>query len=512
MEKQDEDFTQKMLFEKVCTCAICENMLMVPVMLVENVGNVCHKCFGSLSEEKGKSLPNTALNAILQGLKFLCQFESEGCDVEVIYGDLKDHEEKCIFRTVECVMPKSDCEWKGKLVDLLKHFKEEHGKHVITSPNDIFSFENTIAKSADVVKLLNNKNKMYILKITEDKDGKSLLHFIFDIKSNPEDEEEELVVKYVGKTDQYKLKVKRMSFNSLHYKHTAKKILLSTLREIAEASENIMVTIKPAKCIFKKMNDEILKQLECPVCKELMRPPIHLCNTGHSLCSSCRQKLDECPTCRQPWSNSRNFCLEAMTLSVQYPCAYSQFGCYETFLGQEIAYHEVICEHKMFTCPVPGCDFTGNYVSTKNHFKLTHKDSLIKTTSYTRTFNFAQYTRNNKRTSHVRVKYFWEYGNIFRLTFTCLPKACKWTVQILNNYDISVKYFYKISITDPQLQDRKITKTNLCLNFPPTVTNISRILAGNHIISFTHHDLSSYKDPDNGKICYCCQIFEKKSN
>jgi E3 ubiquitin-protein ligase SIAH1 len=373
MEKQNENFTKKMLSERVFTCAICEHLLMVPVMMIENVGNVCGKCFRSRNVEKGKSLPNTKLDTILQELKFPCKFETEGCDVEVIYGDLKDHEEKCIFRTVECVMPKSDCEWKGKLVDLLKHFKEEHAKHVITSPYGIFSFENTIAKSANVVKLLSNKNKTYILKITEDEDGKSLQHFILDIKSNPEDEE--LVVKYVGKTDQHKLKVKRLSFNSLHYQHTAKKIKLSTLREIAAASEeNIMVTIKPAKCIFKNMNDEILKQLECPVCKELMRPPIRLCNTGHSLCSSCHQKLNECPICRQPWSSSsqpfginsqpcsssRNFCLEGITPSVQYPCAYSQFGCCATFLGKEIAHHEGICEYKMFTCPVSGCNFTGN--------------------------------------------------------------------------------------------------------------------------------------------------------
>jgi E3 ubiquitin-protein ligase SIAH1 len=499
MEKQKENFTKKMLSEKVFTCAICENLLMVPVMMVEDVGNVCHKCFRSRNEENGKSLPNTTLNAILQELKLPCKFESEGCEVEVIYGDLKDHEEKCIFRTVECVMPKSDCEWKGKLVDLLKHFKEEHAKHVITSPYGIFSFENTIAKSANVVKLLSNKNKTYILKITEDEDGKSLQHFILDIKSNPEDEE--LVVKYVGKTDQHKLKVKRMSFNSLDYEHTAKKIHLSTLREIAAASENIMVTIKPAKCIFKNMNDEILKQLECLVCKELMRPPIRLCNTGHSLCSSCRQKLDDCPTCRQPWSGSRNFCLEGITPSVQYPCAYSQFGCCATFLGKEIAHHEGICEYKMFTCPVSGCNFTGNYVSTKNHFKLTHKDNLNETTSYT--FNFVPLGAQSNSIAHV--KYFCEYGNIFKLTFTRLSDSCKWTVQILNSYDMSVKYFYKISITDPRLQYRKITKSNLCLNFTTTVTD-------HNIISFTYYDLSSYKDANNDQISYCCQLFEQKSN
>jgi hypothetical protein len=82
MEKQNENFTKKMLSEKVFTCAICENLLMVPVMMVEDVGNVCHKCFRSRNEENGKSLPNTTLNAILQELKLPCKFESEGCEAE----------------------------------------------------------------------------------------------------------------------------------------------------------------------------------------------------------------------------------------------------------------------------------------------------------------------------------------------------------------------------------------------------------------------------------------------
>lgn len=37
--------------------------------------------------------------------------------------------------------------------------------------------------------------------------------------------------------------------------------------------------------------DYIAAELECPVCKDYMTPPIHLCVTGHSFCEMCYQEL-----------------------------------------------------------------------------------------------------------------------------------------------------------------------------------------------------------------------------
>lgn len=39
---------------------------------------------------------------------------------------------------------------------------------------------------------------------------------------------------------------------------------------------------------------------ECPVCFDYVLPPILQCQNGHLVCSTCRQKLTCCPTCRGP--------------------------------------------------------------------------------------------------------------------------------------------------------------------------------------------------------------------
>lgn len=58
------------------------------------------------------------------------------------------------------------------------------------------------------------------------------------------------------------------------------------------------------------LSQDLLTELECPVCYEIMLPPIRLCLEGHSICNTCRLQLDRCPTCRKPLTNARNRVLE----------------------------------------------------------------------------------------------------------------------------------------------------------------------------------------------------------
>lgn len=41
------------------------------------------------------------------------------------------------------------------------------------------------------------------------------------------------------------------------------------------------------------------KELECPVCYQEMAPPktIFQCAEGHPVCSSCKPRMNRCPTC-----------------------------------------------------------------------------------------------------------------------------------------------------------------------------------------------------------------------
>ena len=46
--------------------------------------------------------------------------------------------------------------------------------------------------------------------------------------------------------------------------------------------------------------EKATEEVECPVCCEEMAPPrtIWQCAEGHPVCSSCRPRLDNCPSCR----------------------------------------------------------------------------------------------------------------------------------------------------------------------------------------------------------------------
>jgi hypothetical protein len=75
-------------------------------------------------------------------------------------------------------------------------------------------------------------------------------------------------------------------------------------------------------CSCKRMkdDDELLNQgliglLECPVCMEYMGPPIHQCRRGHLVCSACKPKLPNCPTCRSRFTESRNLAMEKVRMN-----------------------------------------------------------------------------------------------------------------------------------------------------------------------------------------------------
>ena len=92
-----------------CTCSICQNIFLKPVMC-KNCEN--HFCFACIDEwikdhpgacpfcknfEKKKS--SIILNNILDKLKVTCLFKDNGCKEVLCYDALLKHESKCVFNT-----------------------------------------------------------------------------------------------------------------------------------------------------------------------------------------------------------------------------------------------------------------------------------------------------------------------------------------------------------------------------------------------------------------------------
>jgi len=96
---------------------------------------------------------------------------------------------------------------------------------------------------------------------------------------------------------------------------------------------------------------DVLEELKCPVCVEFMMPPIPMCQNGHNVCNTCRQKVNQCPTCKVEFLESRCWILENIIQKIKYRCQYYVNGCDFVSTAQFIKSHEAECPDRPFNCP-----------------------------------------------------------------------------------------------------------------------------------------------------------------
>ncbi|KAJ6826926.1 E3 ubiquitin-protein ligase SINAT5-like [Iris pallida] len=116
--------------------------------------------------------------------------------------------------------------------------------------------------------------------------------------------------------------------------------------------------------------------LLCPVCSNSMYPPIVQCPNGHTLCSTCKHKVNNrCPTCRHELGNIRCLALERIAESLEFSCRYQSLGCQEITRYYENLKHENHCRFRPYNCPYAGseCSITGDITSLVAHLTDDHK-------------------------------------------------------------------------------------------------------------------------------------------
>ena len=55
----------------------------------------------------------------------------------------------------------------------------------------------------------------------------------------------------------------------------------------------------------EKAVENLLKDIECPVCMEEMRAEIWCCQNSHPVCAKCLGRLSLCPTCQQKFESKK---------------------------------------------------------------------------------------------------------------------------------------------------------------------------------------------------------------
>ena len=137
-----------------------------------------------------------------------------------------------------------------------------------------------------------------------------------------------------------------------------------------------MMSQQPSTSGMTASGNDLTSLFECPVCFDFVLPPIIQCQNGHLVCSSCRQKLTSCPTCRVPISNTiRNLPMEKLATTMMFPCKYSSSGCAISLLYTDKPDHEDSCDFKPYSCPCPGstCKWYGPLEQVMPHLMHQHK-------------------------------------------------------------------------------------------------------------------------------------------
>ena len=100
---------------------------------------------------------------------------------------------------------------------------------------------------------------------------------------------------------------------------------------------------------------DLMRELECVVCSDIMLRPFCVCQHGHaSACLPCYKLLKECPVCREKLLSppSRLLPLECLAKNVLLPCPHAANGCSMNALryadagahADTCGWRKVICE------------------------------------------------------------------------------------------------------------------------------------------------------------------------
>jgi len=127
------------------------------------------------------------------------------------------------------------------------------------------------------------------------------------------------------------------------------------------------------------ISNDLLLELECPVCMDYMLPPITMCESGHNICNSCKASMDNCPSCRGKFTDIKNLSLEKMCWKVQFPCKHAKNGCKDVLPLDAITKHQTECPYELYKCPFSctglECSWEGFIADMENHIRSKHVEA-----------------------------------------------------------------------------------------------------------------------------------------
>ncbi|XP_063368963.1 E3 ubiquitin-protein ligase sina-like [Cydia amplana] len=224
------------------------------------------------------------------------------------------------------------------------------------------------------------------------------------------------------------------------------------------------------------------RAMECPVCLETMTAPILQCQRGHSLCSRCTSRgLTQCPICRSPMTDMRNWAFEDIISKVNTPapaptpaapsskllCPHKDAGCGFTFSqakARELDEHANECIFRDMLCPLgaafSNCFWIGKLKNLMDHFKQSHPSSCEIVSGVDTELELPL-------TQDLVKVYLAATGNMHFIITMKIDKTtstASWAVQHIGSKKNARLYTYEIYLTSKQDVRRRSVLVEHCVN------------------------------------------------
>lgn len=257
---------------------------------------------------------------------------------------------------------------------------------------------------------------------------------------------------------------------------------------------------------WTELEQSLLNELECPVCMEYMRPPITLCGNSHNICNTCKPKVEQCPTCTEPFTSMRNLTLEKLAEEVKYPCTYRKYGCRETYNFNAIGEHQDSCQYAPQICPVTKietetCGWSGNFSEMKKHLGEAHENNCLPVSCLQPIF------LSDVDDSKVSFRFLFYDDEIFFCRFRIKDDLFRGVVNYVGPAQKEPKYRYKIKLFNEETQE--VVSFRLALkNF--TECDVDPLDSGNCVT--VHRDLINGFRNKQGEVVTWINLLRAESN
>ncbi|CAH1131171.1 unnamed protein product [Ceutorhynchus assimilis] len=488
-------------------CTICNGYLSVFPIYVNLDGDksICGRC---KIPNDNEYIRDEAYEGLAQFFIFPCLETKNGCTEQLTPLKLKDHEQCCINRKVDCPSKSfTRCNWQGPNKDLKAHFEASHPNLVLKNQKFEIQFLNSIKENM----LMQFEEELYIIrKEIDSRQGIftcSVEHVIqtelpksfnYYIRFETGDSTHHFNSVQRSTSPDFDEKIK-YSASDLREKLNDPAVIVACIEILKTHIDEDDVKIKTA---FKnpEVDWNLLAELVCPVCFEYMHPPIFQCIKGHSICSSCKPQVVPCPVCRGEIRSTQNFLLENITGRMIYPCKYHKVGCTLAFKSTEIRAHENCCEFGPYNCPmaeIENCTEKFTKADIIGHIENNHEEYILQNGKVSIPFgaggdgNFAKY-------------YVIKFSNrIFKVCFKYENRKFYWELQLIGPVEEAKKFMLDIDIIDNSGKNLRQYARSLC--GPITTKAQCFTKKGNYIIVL-HDQISEFI---NETLSYTVRVVEQ---